>query len=210
MLEKIVQTLQTFEKYTVRVTDESVHHLVNKAVVWIEKNKDVSREDQAFSLNVATAFLGSAILPPTHYAIKSFSLHQDSWTESFVPYIEMIKTWCNYFPFLIGVKMDLAFYSPHNKHRQSDGTIAKDVHSYSSFTGVIRPYALGASITGIVYGIINLDAETLEYSTVALPWTLSFYVRDDNSGGLLQKIKSKVKELVSFRLPVYQHQPIKG
>lgn len=79
---------------------------------------------------------------------------------------------------------------------QNDGTVARDgafensedVHSHVSLGGVVRPYLLGGSISAIAYGIWNGNQTSTNYGVSLLPTALSLYVRDDQSGGLLQRV----------------------
>ena len=85
---------------------------------------------------------------------------------------------------------------------QNDGTIAAgpEIYSHTSFTGVIRLYMLVGSILAIVYGLRKGYPTLVNYGISTLPLAVSMYVRDDQSGGLLQRVLDRWKNPNPSRL----------
>ena len=53
------------------------------------------------------------------------------------------------------------------------------------------------SIAALFHGIKNRSMTEINYGTILLPFALSFYVRDDQSGGLLDKVKTNLINFIS-------------
>jgi hypothetical protein len=81
-----------------------------------------------------------------------------------------------------------------------DGTLSSpDVYSWQTIGGIARPYVLASSISLAGYGLIERNVPAFFYGLSALPYALSLYVRDSNSGGLIDKITNNIKNL--FKAP---------
>ncbi len=206
MLEELLHVLQTSEKYTVRLVDEGIHKLVNKPVEWIEY-KGIPRKSQADSLRGTTGFGAAAIflanfLESGYNFFNALIIEDQNGDLAFSKFGgEFLQSFGKYMPFVMGSSIDPDISRKNKKNYQSDGTIAgnPDASSYNSVTGMVRPYALAASVGAVVYGAMTGNNDALKYGALALPWVLSMYVRDDDTGGLFQKMHKNLKSMFLYK-----------
>lgn len=194
MLEKLLNSIKISEKYSVRLIDEVVYRLINEPVMLIEKRKGIPRKRQAVYLGVAGTSIPSWLI----FGAEGFKAFQNDQS---IPY-EILKNKCGYVLLqMFSFSFDLLPLNQEIKAQQRDGTIAEN--PWDLFIRAIRPYALAGSVAGVAYGL-SRDLGIAQYSAVALPWVLSMYVRDENSGGLLEKIGAQLRGMLTFRSPAYQ------
>ncbi len=200
MLEKILDAIVTAETYTIRVADEGIHNLIDKTLTNYVERKGIPRNVVAA---VLTGISGISILVMTGvndlkelftlYSAKYNAAKEDLAFLSSITRLMLISAYA---------RIDINNL-PKRNTQQSDGTMTEDgLFSHQSFTGIIRPYVLLGSIGLIARGISASDTDALKYGSSLAAYALSLYIRDSQSGGLLNKIGEGVKSL--FKSPAVQ------
>lgn len=206
MVKGLVKLVVDAEKYTVRVLDELVHKQVQKGVEHYEK-KGINRTRQAASLTLGSAlgYLGHfgahALYEVACYFIEGLNkpeLRRHSLLMMMQTNIEMIfKCAFSTFFFVHDVR------TLPQQSKNNNGAIAQnDLPSYKSFKGIARPYLLTASLSAMGYGLIEKDITPFVYGATTIPYALSLYVRDDQSGGLLEKVGQRLQNQFRTLAPI--------
>ncbi len=188
----LLDRIKDAEKYTVRVFDELVHKGIDRIVEHYEE-KGLPRNRQARILSASSAIfyiynIGTETIGEIH-EYMSGAKSQDFLSAhlSFMRGFAEIST-LNIF--MLYEKRNLK-----NNRQKNDGTApgSVEVASYNSIGGIVRPYLLAGTLSSIVYGITEKDSGFFSYGFSTLPFALSLYVRDDQSGGLIDRIKTNIQ-----------------
>ncbi len=186
MLEKLLDGIVTGETYTVRVIDEGVHHVVDRFARKYTDN-GTGRQKLACKLSMATYAVSGLFLLAEAVDHSSFG---SKYTNQIDHDLHFFSACAKLIMTKIFVCYDVMSIKERTPKKQANGEIAQDgIYSYQSLTGIARPYVLAFSLLSIVHGIKEGDFTFFKYGLSVLPYALSLYVRDDQSGGLLQRIK---------------------
>jgi hypothetical protein len=217
MLEKLIQGLRKFEEYAVRLPDEYIHSKISTASEWVERKWNISGNKQAATLSVSSwiypVYVGG-IIPLIKYFYQqnneAFSLAYRAFYEGFKEVLseegyvflknatkkymdEALNAW-KYSPIITVSFIDSLGFLFNRKNMKNDGTIAEpEIYSHTSLSGVVRPYLLGGAILAIAYGLKKGSPTLVNYGISMLPLAVSLYIRDDQSGGLLEKVRERWK-----------------
>ena len=197
MLEKILDGIVTCEKYTVRVVDEGVHRLVDRTLATCGLKENWKRKNLATLL---TGISGFTIYPMVAVSCFKDMIDHSIWGGHYQgeAYFDMsvLKSMLKIVALPRLIIFDLDNIQNSFEAAQSDGTQTGDkVYSHTSFSGIIRPYVLGTSLALLADGVVNQNAEHFKWGMLTLPYALSLYIRDNQSGGLLERIKQNVISL---------------
>ena len=191
MLEKLLDRLDVIERHTIGLVDEGVYKAIQMPSRWLE-HKGISRQDQIDHLKIGTFSIAlyHSFASAAPYLAKifkdEFAVDKAAITSS----LSILK----YSPLLTLNSSELFDEVSTN----NEGAI--EVDPVTALVQRIRPYFLGASLIGIVYGLENGSREAVASGTIALPLAVSMYI-SSGSTGLFQKIKENVKSFFSHSLP---------
>lgn len=186
MLERLIDYARSADKYTIRILDEMLHRGVNHTVEYIE-DKKIPRQLQAAGLSWLSSII---VLTMTNVgSLEDLFKNVDPLTKSAKASLMIAKMSSI---MSVGLR-DLKSITQSDSY--SDGAIAvdPDVPGYNSALGTLRPYILASTIGAIIYGVIERDFDITRYSLALLPWAVSLYVRDNNSSGILDRIRENIR-----------------
>ena len=197
MLEEIIKAARIVEK-PVLLFDEGIHRIVNRGIGYLENRGMRNARDKItnrlgyLTMDVTTVAFLATISEPLYKQNINFL----RWWEVMATDITLL-----FWPAFEEIFLGYSDGKP--KTKPNDGTVGKvSSFVYESVTRFSRPYLLGTSVYAITYGILNKDLAAFGYGVSSLPWYLSFYTRDDKTGGLFQKIGTWFKETFGAKLPL--------
>lgn len=178
-----------------RYLDEIVHASVNIPSEWLEK-RSVSRTEQSFALSMSSYF--SIMLP----------FFKDAFANAINPHALKNAAAKFYFelPILAANMTDTTLEATRMIPATQNGqAVAGDL--YSIIVRTARPYILMASSLGVYFGWDD-NPQLTKISLESLPWVASMYTRSTYTGGLLQRITEKFKDIamhLAGKNRVYSH-----
>lgn len=187
-LEKLI----TIEKYLVRLPDEFIYNRINEVVEHCQ-NKGIPRRRQAYLLSLCSGYLFSGAI--------FYDFKVDIQNKSADHLLEFMKATGGITALAAYFTEDLLdLMGPEIRTAASNYEVA----SYRSWEGKARPYILSSAFGLIGWGISHMDITYAVFGISTLPYALSLYVRDDQSGGFLKKVRERMRDFFRKPLPAIQ------